>query len=469
MESPDSRKNKNWLVKEIKCCRMFARQWLCTTYLVALIFMPALSHAQSATDTASQVNNSGVIPVGAVKVEVRESKGKYQLFRAGLAYEVKGAGLVDADIETFMSHGGNSIRTWSTENAQQVLDEAYKYGVTVSLCLWVQHERHGFDYDDDLAIARQLRGFEKKVLKYRNHPALLTWIIGNEVNNEHFDNNRVFRAINDISKMIHKLDPFHPTTTALAGYNNSVLSEIESSAPDLDFISFQMYGDLINLPRYINEAEYRKPFFITEWGAIGHWEVNKTSWDAPIEQNSSLKAKNYLRGNEKVLKLLGDQIIGSYVFVWGQKQERTPTWYGMFTSSDEETEVVDVMHYIWTGNRPSNQSPTVDKLELDKQIAEESVHLSANKKYEAKFYVHDPDADPLSFTWEIKKESEANSGGGDFEAELATIGNLIKGGEGATVIITAPAIEGAYRLYAYAHDNNNNVAHANIPFYVKNK
>ncbi len=73
MESPDSRKNKNWLVKEIKCCRMFARQWLCTTYLVALIFMPALSHAQSATDSASQVNNSGVIPVRHVQVEGRES------------------------------------------------------------------------------------------------------------------------------------------------------------------------------------------------------------------------------------------------------------------------------------------------------------------------------------------------------------------------------------------------------------
>ena len=44
------------------------------------------------------------------------------------------------------SIGGNSIRTWSTENAQEILkDEAHgKYGISVCLGLWVGHGRHGF-------------------------------------------------------------------------------------------------------------------------------------------------------------------------------------------------------------------------------------------------------------------------------------------------------------------------------------
>ncbi len=45
------------------------------------------------------------------------------------------------------------------------------------------------------------RGSE--VLKYKDHPALLTWIIGNEPDLNH-TNPKVFDAINDISKMIHQ-------------------------------------------------------------------------------------------------------------------------------------------------------------------------------------------------------------------------------------------------------------------------
>ena len=56
------------------------------------------------------------------------------------------------------------------------------------------------------------------MLKYKDHPALLAWIIGNEANLR-FKNPKVFDAINDISKMIHQVDPNHPTTTALSGFD----------------------------------------------------------------------------------------------------------------------------------------------------------------------------------------------------------------------------------------------------------
>ena len=42
----------------------------------------------------------------AVKVEVVESNGKYQLLRSGQPYHVKGAGLANGDLESFAAHGG---------------------------------------------------------------------------------------------------------------------------------------------------------------------------------------------------------------------------------------------------------------------------------------------------------------------------------------------------------------------------
>ena len=36
-----------------------------------------------------------------------------------------------------------------------------------------------------------------------------------------------------------------------------------------------MYYDIINLPKYLREAAWDKPYIVTEWGATGHWEVRQ--------------------------------------------------------------------------------------------------------------------------------------------------------------------------------------------------
>ncbi|MGB5487207.1 MAG: glycoside hydrolase family 2 TIM barrel-domain containing protein, partial [Lysobacterales bacterium] len=220
----------------------------------------------------------------AVPVKIIQEDGRFQLIRGGEPYEVRGAGLELADIGVLASHGGNSIRTWSTENpkitALEVLDNAAKHGVTVAMCIEIGRERLGFDYEDEEAVAAQLEFARDEVIKYKDHPALLAWIIGNEVNLS-FKNPKVFDAINDISRMIHEVDPNHPTTTALAGFNRQLAELVETRASDLDFVSMQMYADVVNLPRYVRETGYKGPYAVTEWGSRGHWEVGKTSWGAP--------------------------------------------------------------------------------------------------------------------------------------------------------------------------------------------
>ena len=105
---------------------------------------------------------------------------------------------------------------------------------------------------------------------------------------------------------------------------------VKTRAPDLDFLSFQMYYDIINLPKYLREAAWDKPYIVTEWGATGHWECGKTAWGAPIENDSTTKADLYEKRFRAVIESDQKLCLGSYVFLWGNKQERTPTWYGMF-------------------------------------------------------------------------------------------------------------------------------------------
>lgn len=399
------------------------------------------------------------------RVEIRGGPGNYQLYRDGEIYLIRGAGAQDVrDLESLRRHGGNSLRTWHTGDGE-LLDKAHELGLTVSLCLDMRRERHGFDYDDSEAVQRQFLKMREKVLRFRDHPALLTWIIGNELNHD-FTNHRVYDAVNDVSKMIHELDPNHPTTTATAGINQSLAAIISQRAPDLDFLSVQVYGGLFGLKEVIEEIDFDKPIMVTEWGTVGHWEVPKTSWGAPIEMDSSRKASNYRRGYETVIAPLSGRLVGNYVFLWGQKQERTPTWYGMFTPDGLRTETVDTMQRIWTGAWPENRTPEIRELRLNDQAAGDNVTLKAGETYSAFASASDHENDNLAWRWQLMEESAATQQGGDPEEMPADLSRLIEDAAANPVRLQAPETPGAYRLFVYIADGEGGAAHGNIPFYV---
>jgi len=145
------------------------------------------------------------------KVELIKQAQNYQLTVDGKPFYIKGAGLdlgID-NIKSLASHGGNAFRTWRVENGEQsaleILDEAHQHGLMVCMGLEVARERHGFDYDDKKAVTEQLEQIKQDILALKNHPALLMWGIGNELNLRH-TNPKVWDAVNDLSKMIHQVD-----------------------------------------------------------------------------------------------------------------------------------------------------------------------------------------------------------------------------------------------------------------------
>ncbi|MBN2520333.1 MAG: DUF4434 domain-containing protein, partial [Bacteroidales bacterium] len=187
---------------------------------------------------------------GPVKVELKFEDGKYQLYRGGKPYYIKGAGCEFGDIANLAFHGANSFRTWRTENGkdsgQVILDKAQENGLTVMMGLEIGRERHGFDYNDTASVKKQFEYVKGEIMKYKDHPALLAWGIGNELN-LWYKNKKVWDAVNDIAKMIHEVDGNHPATTMLAGIGKDEVDYIKDNCPDLDFLCIQMYGDIINL------------------------------------------------------------------------------------------------------------------------------------------------------------------------------------------------------------------------------
>jgi len=402
-----------------------------------------------------------------IKVSITKSAdGAFQLLRDGKPYFVKGAG-GSAFPDRIAAYGGNSIRTWGSKDGQRVLDVAHQHGLTVLMGLDVARERHGFDYNDTAVVKKQLDRLREEVLKYRNHPALLAWGIGNELNLR-YGNPKVWNAVNDIAKMIHELDKNHPVCTVLAGIDKDLVTQLKARCPDIDFLSVNTYGDLKSLPQNIRNTGWPGAYMVTEWGPTGHWESLTTPWKSAIEETSSEKAAVYKTRYEYSVAKDKERCLGSYVFLWGQKQERTPTWYGLFTEKGEETEVMDVMQYLWSGNWPINQAPHIYSLQVNNKKPIDFLLLQPGSKNNAMAAAFDPNDDKLTYRWEILPEPTQLSDGGDFEARSTAIENSIVGNANqSNISFIAPEKEGAYRLFVYISDGKNKVATANFPFYVK--
>jgi hypothetical protein len=161
--------------------------------------------------------------------------------------------------------------------------------------------------------------------------------------------------------------------------------------------------------------------------------------------------------------------MGSYVFLWGQKQERTPTWYGMFLENGDETASIDVMHYLWNGSWPQNQTPVLDSLLMNDKNAYASISVDSGQPCSAKVFVSDMEGDELSYSWEVIPEvpEGEESDGGDMEGRQKSVNIDFNSSSPSELTFIGPKEEGEYRLFVYVSDGNGHSATANIPFLVR--
>ncbi|MGE4071347.1 MAG: hypothetical protein AB7E72_09255 [Lysobacterales bacterium] len=398
-------------------------------------------------------------------VQIVKIDAGYQLLVDGQAFRVKGAGLESGNLEALAASGATSFRTWRSDGGRRLLDRAREHGLMVAMGIEIARERHGFDYDDAAAVARQFARVRREVSELQDHPALLMWVVGNELNLDG-RNPKVWDAVNQIAEWIHQEDPNHPVMTTLAGFNPELAEQLRTRAPALDLIGIQLYGDIVQLPAMLRDSAWDGPYIVTEWGPSGHWEVPLTAWGAPIEDDSTRKAELLLDRYQRYIASDHQQCLGSYVFLWGQKQERTPTWYGMFLKTGEATAAVDAMHYLWTGAWPGNRSPSIWPLQIDARQAADSVVLAPGQSYRAAVSASDTDGDTLQFDWRLLRESEARSVGGDAEEVPRAVPVRMRADGAGMLQFTSPRRSGNYRLFVTVRDGRGHAAHANMPFRV---
>lgn len=189
-------------------------------------------------------------------------------------------------LDKVADYGGNSIRIGYSEDVKDILDEAHSRGLTVMFGLPFKAERAGFDYDDKDAVREQHEKMKEIVNTYKDHPAILLWAIGNEL--DHIPGNKDYNlkmwdAVNDVAKIIKKEDPAHLAMTVIGTGRMEKLKDLVQRCPYLDLLGVNAYADIGEIPQWLRQYKWNRPYAVTEWEVSGHWEVPKTKYGVAIE------------------------------------------------------------------------------------------------------------------------------------------------------------------------------------------
>lgn len=405
---------------------------------------------------------AGSVSAGPVPVSVERTDDGWVMLRDGEPYFVRGVGGANA-LDLLVEMGGNSFRTWSADDAERVLDEAHERGLTVTMGLWLQHPRHGFNYRDAEARQAQLERMIKRVDRYKDHPALLAWGVGNEVELQAGDQaDLALEAVEEVAAAIKRIDPNHPTIAIIAGLGADKSSKVRELCPSIDILGVNKYGGAENTPAVLTQQGWDGPFMMTEFGPRGHWEIAATEWGAPIEPTSEEKYDMYARAYQGAVNSeKGKRSLGSYAFLWGNKQETTATWFGMLLETGETTPAADAISEAWTGKPPANSAPRISGV----TGLEVGATVEPGEVMRVQVVARDPDRDQMRYAWHVIAETTDRRSGGDAERKPPEVQVRIRQ-TGRSARIEAPEEPGHYRLFVYAYDDNGGAGTINIPFRV---
>ncbi|MEY5011173.1 MAG: hypothetical protein RLZZ253_2312 [Verrucomicrobiota bacterium] len=410
-------------------------------------------------------------PIRAAEVQIqKDPAGRFEILRDGKPWFLRGV-CGKENLALLRAHGGNSIRTYGIEELEQrvdgkpLLDRCAELGIAVAAGLWVGHERHGFNYSDPVQVEKQRARILETVRKYRSHPALLLWSLGNEMEGPPSSPRAplVYEELNTLAARIQSEDPAHPVMTTLAGDAPEKIQTLLQHYPNLQVLGINSYAGATRAAEAALKAGWKKPVVIAEYGPTGHWEVPKTAWGAPIEPSNREKAARCSATSEALAKNSAGNLLGGFCFFWGQKQETTSTWYGMFLKTGEKLPPADALCRTWTGRWPANQCPRIDQFESDLRNAT----VPPRTHYTVRLSASDAESQPLHAEWQVTAESTDRRSGGDAESEPGSFPDAVLEAKVTGAVIRTPDRPGNYRLFVIVRDGHGAASVENLCFRVE--
>jgi hypothetical protein len=220
------------------------------------------------------------------------------------------AALYDRDFQAMSEAGANTIVGWDEEHFDELLmQKAAQHGLGVILPFDLGP---GLAYEDPAERKRLIDGILRRVIRFRNSPALRMWGVGNEVLHEilrahgtqvRYDGAAQFLV--EAADRVHELDPNHPVVyrDAEDWYVAPIIKALADgkSRPwfvySMNFFTTRMRAALDTGPT----RTMHQPLMISEFGPVGLRPENR-----PVGYR---ELWNIIRGHP-------DTVLGGSAYVW---------------------------------------------------------------------------------------------------------------------------------------------------------
>ena len=405
------------------------------------------------------------VPASAVET-VTVSDGQLQV--GGKPFQIHGITYADKpkpeDFKKMAELEVNALRTWGTgDTTKTLLDLAEKHHMKVLLGIWMRHGRPGAEGDDSFNWTNDEKGKQAQmdsalnaVKKFKDHPAVLGWGVGNEVilNIATEPEKEAYaKYLETVCKAIKQLDPNHPVASVSAWTTD--VPYWEKHCPSLDLYGINVYGYAVfAVPGELKKLGVKKPFFLGEFGATGEWELKPDSNGVRPEPKDEQKYETFAKGWPDVMKQSGDQFAGGFLFNFGNQLSHPGIWLDFFINDAYRPSYWGARK-AFTGKDPVNEPPVIDAFLLrDPEKPRKpgewiDVRLDVidkeNNPVEVSFYYNQRIGDRARRDAAMPLKHEPGSKPGFYKVQL-------------------PKDEGPTKIYAFARDSfpNLSIAHASV-------
>ena len=388
--------------------------------------------------------------------------------------------------------GANTIsRIRPTVYDYNILNVAQESGLKVLYGLWCDPS---LDYYHDQAKAEAMKNeILGWVKKYRNHPALLAWMINGSAWTElanHFHQPYLTKVrlaysewLDEIACEIKRLDPERPVIVALDGGEQLVgaLDDLRQGAATVDIIAVNAYHEqhFQSLEEALHQAYPGVPYLISAFGPKERWWPE--DYAAPRQRLSIPdpspfeKAQAYPQMWRQYIAEGSGNCLGGLAYCWRDRHEGTSILSGMVDYKGRRKPAYFALKQTWTGE-PQN-FPLADlwlKSRLDFSSGQDVWIFTA-------IFLNDTNAD-LTYEWYISREEYLERidelhinfdrlGLWGYKILRAYRNNyhhgMVPEQEGRSIHFPARQAEAHQRVYLHISDNQGNVVTASLPMFFQ--